>query len=328
MSQALELWYSDPGVSISVLRLVEELVQNRNNRLNFDVSSPNAFLLFREASKVIVTYGQRVITLTPPPDLIYQQKYKGIKLCFSILRHALAGNYVNFGVFRLYGDDALDVALRMFVEMLRVIPIDDILVYRKVALVYYPLIETLSTDHMHFIASLEPTVFQYVMASVSEGLCSFDTEVQSHCYFIVDNIVTHYFKSMTRPRNGGGESRVLAERFAQFPSILPSILSHLLRTVMYDEAQKQLVARPLLPLILVEEKFFNEWKANEIASRPADRQQLLQKFFDDLMGDIERNLQQRNRDRFMQRVNTFKHDVSMISRPTAGKSGEAFDVLL
>jgi exportin-7 len=49
-----------------------------------------------------------------------------------ILTHSLAGNYVNFGVFDLYGDralsDALDVALKMALS----IPMPDIMAYRKV----------------------------------------------------------------------------------------------------------------------------------------------------------------------------------------------------
>jgi hypothetical protein len=41
-----------------VLKLFAELVQNRSQRLQFDVSSPNGILLFREASKIICTYGK------------------------------------------------------------------------------------------------------------------------------------------------------------------------------------------------------------------------------------------------------------------------------
>ena len=40
-----------------ILKLFAELVQNRSQRLQFDVSSPNGILLFREASKIICTYG-------------------------------------------------------------------------------------------------------------------------------------------------------------------------------------------------------------------------------------------------------------------------------
>ena len=55
-------------------------------------------------------------------------KLKGISTCFSMLKAALSGNYVNFGVFRLYGDTALDDALQTFVKMLLSISQTDLLV--------------------------------------------------------------------------------------------------------------------------------------------------------------------------------------------------------
>jgi exportin-7 len=57
--RAVELWYHDPNVTTPVLKLVTELVQNKSQRLQFDVSSPNGILLFREASKIIATYGKK-----------------------------------------------------------------------------------------------------------------------------------------------------------------------------------------------------------------------------------------------------------------------------
>ena len=45
-----------------------------------------------------------------------------------MLKAALCGNYVNFGVFRLYGDEALDNALGTFVKLLLSIPQPDLLV--------------------------------------------------------------------------------------------------------------------------------------------------------------------------------------------------------
>ena len=61
-----------------VLKLMSELVQNRSQRLQFDVSSPNGILLFRETSKMIVNYGSKILTLgNIPKDKIYQMKLKG-----------------------------------------------------------------------------------------------------------------------------------------------------------------------------------------------------------------------------------------------------------
>ena len=49
-------------------------------------------------------------------------------MCFSMLKAALSGNYVNFGVFRLYGDSALDDALGIFVKLLLSVTQNDLLV--------------------------------------------------------------------------------------------------------------------------------------------------------------------------------------------------------
>ena len=57
--RAIEWWYHDPNVSTPVLKLMAELVQNRSQRLHFDVSSPNGILLFRVTSEMIVAYGMK-----------------------------------------------------------------------------------------------------------------------------------------------------------------------------------------------------------------------------------------------------------------------------
>lgn len=59
---------------------------------------------------------------------MYGVKLKGVSVCFTMLKAVLSGNYVNFGVFRLYGDDALDNALQTFIKLLLSIPHSDLLV--------------------------------------------------------------------------------------------------------------------------------------------------------------------------------------------------------
>ena len=128
LHRAVEIWYSDPQVTTPILKLFAELVQNRSQRLQFDVSSPNGILLFREASKIICAYGSRILGVTVAKDQMYALKLKGISVCFSMLKAALCGSYVNFGVFRLYGDETLDNALNTFVKLLLSIPQTDLLV--------------------------------------------------------------------------------------------------------------------------------------------------------------------------------------------------------
>ena len=45
-----------------------------------------------------------------------------------MLKAALSGGYVNFGVLRLYGDDALDNVIRIFVKLLESLEQRDIIV--------------------------------------------------------------------------------------------------------------------------------------------------------------------------------------------------------
>lgn len=165
----MQLWFREPQVTTPVLKLFTELVQNRSQRLLFDVSSPNGILLFREASKIICSYGmlcylhliyslevfscfesisgtnmllhfagQNILNVEVSKEQMYPMKLKGISVCFSMLKAALCGSYVNFGVFRLYNDEALDDALKTFVKLLLSIPHTDLLVSSIVVLGYIP----------------------------------------------------------------------------------------------------------------------------------------------------------------------------------------------
>lgn len=75
----MELWPHDPQVTTPILKLFAELVQNRSQRLQFDISSPNGILLFREASKVICTYGMCIFL----EEIVLHQK-KSIQNISSI----------------------------------------------------------------------------------------------------------------------------------------------------------------------------------------------------------------------------------------------------
>ena len=76
LGKALKIWYHDPDVTTPILKYMSillknkrlqmllgmvELLQNRSQRLQFEVSSPNGVLLFREASAMLVTYGEAIL---------------------------------------------------------------------------------------------------------------------------------------------------------------------------------------------------------------------------------------------------------------------------
>lgn len=75
------------------------------------------------------TTGNQILSLgSLSKDQIYPMKLKGISICYSALKSALCGNYVSFGVFKLYGDNHFDNVLQAFVKMLLSVSHSDLLV--------------------------------------------------------------------------------------------------------------------------------------------------------------------------------------------------------
>jgi exportin-7 len=56
--RGLEALSPDSSAHI-LLKFFEEFVHNRNQRLNLDISSPNGILIFRNASQVLNSYGNK-----------------------------------------------------------------------------------------------------------------------------------------------------------------------------------------------------------------------------------------------------------------------------
>ncbi|XP_078509484.1 ran-binding protein 17 isoform X2 [Lissotriton helveticus] len=336
LQRAIELWYGEPACTTPIMKLVAELMQNRSQRLNFDVSSPNGILLFREASKMICTYGNQILSLgTIPKDQIYPLKLKGISICYCALKAALSGNYVSFGVFKLYGDNHFDNVLQAFVKMLLSVSHCDILQYRKLSQSYYPLLECLTQDHMSFITSLEPHVLIYIFTSISEGLTALDTIVCSSCCACLDYIVSYLFKHLAkegkkslRRREICQDGQRLLHFMQQNPNVLQQMMSILMNTIIFEDCRNQWsVSRPLLGLILLNEKYFNELRASLINSQPDNKREILDLCFRNLMEGVEQNLLVKNRDRFTQNMSVFRRDVAEALRSDGNTEISSLDMM-
>ncbi|KAI8427082.1 hypothetical protein MSG28_014720 [Choristoneura fumiferana] len=341
--RGIEVWFSEPALTTPVLKVTAELAQNRNQRLHFDVSSPNGILLFRELANVICGYGSRILTIDVSKKQMYAMKLKGISLCFCILKAALCGNYANFGVFRLYGDDSLDNALNMFVKLLLSIPQSDLLDYPKLSQTYYVLLERLAQDHMTFLASLQPEATLYILSSISEGLTALGeclpadqlpclgqdhTSVCTGCCATLDHIVTYLFKQLlqktsnkvTHVRQPPPEiSNMFIQVLQQRPEIMQQLLATVLNVIMFEDCCNQWsMSRPLLGLILLNEEQFSRIRAEMIGQQPRDKQPQLAQWFSALMAGIEPNLLTKNRDKFTQNLSMFRRDINEMLKGSVG----------
>ncbi|XP_057979994.1 uncharacterized protein LOC131165875 isoform X2 [Malania oleifera] len=302
-------WTDTPEVTTPLLKFMAEFVQNKAQRLTFDSSSPNGILLFREVSKLIVAYGSRILSLPNAAD-IYAFKYKGIWISLTVLSKALSGNYVNFGVFELYGDralaDALDIALKMTLS----IPLADLLAYRKLTRAYFAFLEVLFNSHIIFILNLDTNTFMHIVGSLESGLKGLDTNISSQCASAVDSLASFYFNNITLGEAPTSPAAInLARHIVDCPNLFPEILKTLFEIVLFEDCGNQWsLSRPMLSLILINEQIFTDLKAHILASQPVDQHQRLALCFDKLMADVTRSLDSKNRDKFTQNLTIFRHE--------------------
>ncbi|XXG52684.1 hypothetical protein AAC387_Pa03g0944 [Persea americana] len=307
--KAVSHWTDVPEVTTTLLKFMAEFVLNKAQRLTFDSSSPNGILLFREVSKLIVAYGSRILSLPISTD-VYALKYKGIWVSLTILSRALAGNYVNFGVFELYGDralaDALDVALKMCLS----IPLSDILAFRKLTRAYFAFLEVLFNSHIVFLLNLDTSTFLHIVGSLESGLKCLDTSISSQCASAVDNLAAFYFNNITSGEAPTSPAALnLARHIAERPTLFPEILKTLFEIVLFEDCGNQWsLSRPMLSLILINEQIFSDLKAQILASQPSDQQPRISLCFDKLMADVTRGLDSKNRDKFTQNLTMFRHE--------------------
>ncbi|WOG98164.1 hypothetical protein DCAR_0417505 [Daucus carota subsp. sativus] len=307
--KAITYWADTPEVTTPLLKFVAEFVLNKSQRVTFDMTSANGILLFREVSKLLVTYGSRILPLAHHGD-IYAFKYKGIWISLTIFSRALAGNYVNFGVFELYGDRALADALDIYIKMILSIPLTDLLAYQKLARAYFAFLEILLKTQITFVLNLDSITFTFIAGTIQAGLRSLDANILSECAYAADYIATYYFNHIT-----SGElpttpaSLNLARLVADCPGLFPEMLKSLFETVLFDDCGNQwTLSRPMLSLMLINEEMFVNLKAQILVTQVVGEQPRLSACFDNLMMGISRNLEAKNRDKFSQNLTRFRNE--------------------
>eukprot|EP00026_Physarum_polycephalum_P001451 Phypoly_transcript_01453.p1 GENE.Phypoly_transcript_01453~~Phypoly_transcript_01453.p1 ORF type:complete len:1056 (-),score=108.05 Phypoly_transcript_01453:168-3335(-) len=301
-----EAWYDTNEATTPLLKFVAEFVLNKSGRLTFDCSSPNGILLFRETSQILVTYGSRILNKPITRDA-YEEKYKGMALCLIILQRALCGNYVNFGVFALYGDMALSNALGIALKLALSFPLEEMLAFPKMAKAYFSFLDVLCGNHPSSVMELETPVFTQLVISMQEGLKSLDTVICTQSCTALDHLISAIYH---QGRKDTPTSRALQKHMATHPELFPRILEYLLRVILFEDCANQAsIARPMLGLILTHTKYFQDLKNNIVASQPVYRRERLGNVFHKLMDDVQDNLEQKNRDKFTTNMTMFRHEV-------------------
>ncbi|KAI9208668.1 exportin-7 [Polychytrium aggregatum] len=296
-------------VGNALLKFVNELVQNRAQRLNFDITSADGILLFRETSKILHVYSQLLKNAPAVSgNQLWSDRYKGITTCLNILRWSLAGQYVNFGVFALYNDQALVVALNVVSEMVLQIPMKDIMAYSKLCSAYFSFIDVFSSKQMMEISDLDPNFLLYILRSCGEGLRSVETLISTLSCNTIDYIVTFLFKQSQLEKR---RVHYLIRRFQEMPQIIPFLLSRLMEVILTDDPQNQWsLSRPLLVLALLSPEYFEYYTQTLVHFQVPERQEFLRKCFASLMDGIEQSVASKNREKFTQQLLRFRRELN------------------
>jgi len=307
--KTVDAWSDSPEVMSPLLKFMEDFAGNRSQRISFEYNSVSGILLFKDATKFVMTYGSRILNYTPPPESIFQQKYKGMAICFNIMSRCLNGGYCNFGVFSLYRDTALIDAIDVTLRMIFAIPCVDLLSHTKLAMSYCPLLETLCKDHLQSIIQLDSPRFKHILLSIREGIGYFENNIVTLSCGALDWILVAHLSPPKKDKDPN-VSAALARHLADNVEVLMSILTILMKKILSDACYNQwTVSRPILSLILLNSQFFSNLKEQIVALQTPENRPKLMKDFEILMREVQPNLDNQNRDRFSQNIHGFTDEV-------------------
>ncbi|KAG0183544.1 hypothetical protein DFQ29_002599 [Apophysomyces sp. BC1021] len=311
--RAIEAWSPDPIVN-TLLQFFAELVNNKSQRLHFNVSSPNGILLFRDATQLICTFGQQILEKQITDEgLKYPYKYKGISLCFTILARCFGGNFINFGVFWLYQDKAIDDALNMMIRLMLNIPIQDLMSFPKLTKAFFTMLDEATREQLILLPNVMPETFLYLMQTCEQGVESTEGAVRGHACAAIYNICSSVVRQSQQPqKQQPPKGYWILTYMNQYPQILPTLLATLFNLVLFDDNNDQWsLSRPLYVLILLQREYTSKYINQIIEQQLPERQEFVSKALGTLMDGISWVLSAKDRELFTQHISAFRRELRM-----------------
>ncbi|CDJ66296.1 exportin 7, putative [Eimeria necatrix] len=310
-SWAADAWWDDAEVLVPLLKFIADFVDNRGgNRIHFVESSANGIRLFKEASSVVLKYGNRILQKQDFSDP-YKEKYKGMAVALQILSNIIRGSYCHYEVFEVYGDTVLNDSLRLALQMCLAIPQDDLMAYLKSLGAVYSFLEVATESFMQNILELPPAHLAQLLRCVEDGLCAQETVLMLSCATL-GNFVEFIFKYRNSEEKEGEAVRAFLE--AQ-PGSLPRMLQLIFQLLMTGQLPNLFsISGVLLGLILLQENEYLKLKQQIIEQQIECKRPQVEGFFTALMLNIEEDLETANKDKFMRNLYHFAHDIRKSTR--------------
>ncbi|KAG1463670.1 hypothetical protein G6F56_005236 [Rhizopus delemar] len=279
---AVEAWSPDPMVN-TLLTFYLEYSSNKNQRMGFDVSSPNGILIFKDASQLICTYSQQLLKQADvPADQAYDYKYEGISLCFNIMDKCLGGKYINFGILWLYQDKAVNDAFEATLKLVESIPLYDLLSFPKLAHSFFNMLdEFVKEQQLMAMPAISPKLFLYLLQACEQGIMSMDPVVFSHACSAINHICCYIIQETEKAnrqqkRRRPSQPHWIVSYLGQFRHILPTLLESMFQQLLFDEKSDQWsLSRPLYPLIILERDYVFKYIAAVVENQLPERRSIV-----------------------------------------------------
>ncbi|KAJ1731660.1 hypothetical protein LPJ61_002425 [Coemansia biformis] len=319
---------SDVRVQIAGLKFMAELVYNRTQRMNFDVSSANGILIFREASQAIWEYGSAVLRAgTAPVHDVYKERYKGVAVCFDILVRLIAGKYVAIGVMPLYGDVALERAYQTVLELLCHFPVADIIAYPKLGKAAMAMLDVLLAKSNISLVPLGEPAYEQIMRLCVEAFDHAETPVSSNACSVIDGVLTAAIEGAEAGR---------ADELVALVRGRSDVTQYLLRTILNivlfeDRPNDWSFSRPLFCLMVLDREFALQHTGQVVQYQPAERRDDLVAALKELLSATDYVLTTKNRDAFTNALAHYRKEVAVknlvLMVPTTQTLGAPVDLL-
>jgi exportin-7 len=315
----LETWWDAADVSVPILQLLAALVNNKATRIRFHVSSPNGVLLFREASKALVIYGNRIMDVKTSIDDLYEQRIKGIGSCMTILTNALSGGFVNFGIFTLYKDRCLTDAVTVVLKLVRSVPLSELLAYVDIAESYFVFVEVLLRTVCEIAIAFDTRIFLPLINSLQQGLQSLHANMVAKAASAIDHLFSFRQKLALSKRYESAETlRKLNHHMSNSGTMVFDMFRTLMDMVLFERVSHYWsLSRPVLSILCAQKQCLKKYQDYLMQAQQPDSRPKLAEAFVRLMQDVQPNLTLSNNDKFTSNMAAFRKTVSsFIVRPT------------
>ncbi|KCV72164.1 hypothetical protein H696_01566 [Fonticula alba] len=341
------------SVSVAGLKFVADLAHNKSQRLVFETSSADGIRLFRGVAAAVTAFGERLLNSLPPGasgfkamlacfNALYRA-LSGLYVCFGVF--ALYGDASLKNALSMFVRLCLSVPLRDMMNLPKltiayceltqhVLSTDHLLAMPDIPLQAFVYMLASFSVGSKSLGSKPSTLSCANLDSISRFIWD-----ELYSPLVIRRRVKQLAAQKQLPASSPSTMLSLRSQLAmpvagadltslppdptlhpfirfstERPELLQYIIVQLLQTLIFQDSHIfWSLSRPLLPLVLLYEKFFSDLTQELIEYQTPALQPTLKEAFDCLMNGVERSLSVKNRDRFVHNILLFRRLISASS---------------